>query len=152
MSNSNNKKKISTISWKPDLILASFHGIPKSYFDKGDPYQCYCQKTTRLMKEKFSDIPIEISFQSRFGPSAWLEPYTDKTLKTLPRKNIKNLLVICPGFSSDCVETLEEINIEGRETFIENGGKNFDLIPCLNDSDEHIDLLEGLIDKYLILK
>ncbi len=146
------KKKISTISWKPDLILASFHGIPKSYFDKGDPYQCYCQKTTRLMKEKFSDIPIEISFQSRFGPSAWLEPYTDKTLKTLPRKNIKNLLVICPGFSSDCVETLEEINIEGRETFIENGGKNFDLIPCLNDSDEHIDLLEGLIDKYLILK
>tara|TARA_Y100001970_G_C14203215_1_gene842389 strand:- start:227 stop:1240 length:1014 start_codon:yes stop_codon:yes gene_type:complete len=146
------KKKVSEIDWKPDLILASYHGIPKSYFDKGDPYQCYCQKTTRLMVEKYNDIPIETSFQSRFGPSEWLKPYTDKTLELLPGKNKKSILVICPGFSSDCVETLEEINIQGRESFINNGGKNFDLIPCLNDNDDHINLLTKLIKKYLISK
>ena len=144
------KKKILEINWKPDLILASYHGIPRSYFDKGDPYQCYCQKTTRLMTEKYKEIPIETSFQSRFGPSEWLKPYTDKTLEAFPRKNKKNILVICPGFSSDCVETLEEINIQGRESFINNGGKNFDLIPCLNDNDDHIDLLTKLIKRYLI--
>ncbi len=144
------KKKVLEINWKPDLILASYHGIPRSYFDKGDPYQCYCQKTTRLMTEKYKEIPIETSFQSRFGPSEWLKPYTDKTLEAFPRKNKKNILVICPGFSSDCVETLEEINIQGRESFINNGGKNFDLIPCLNDNDDHIDLLTKLIKRYLI--
>ena len=143
------KKKISTINWKQDLILASYHGIPKSYFVKGDPYQCYCQKTTRLIKEKFNDVKIETSFQSRFGPSEWLKPYTDKTLEELPRKNMKNILVICPGFSSDCVETLEEINIQGKESFLNNGGKNFDLIPCLNDNDDHINLFEDLIRKHL---
>ena len=82
-------KKISEINWKPDLIIASYHGIPKKYFDKGDPYQCYCQKTTRLMTEKYKEIPIETSFQSRFGPSEWLKPYTDKTLEAFPRKNKK---------------------------------------------------------------
>ena len=146
------KKKISLISWKPDLILASYHGIPKSYFQKGDPYQCYCQKTSRLMKEKFKEVLIESSFQSRFGPQEWLTPYTDKTLEALPRKGKKNILVICPGFSSDCVETLEEINIQGRESFLKNGGKNFDLIPCLNDEEDHINLIENLVKKYLILK
>ena len=95
------------IKWKPDLIIASYHGIPKEYFDKGDPYQCYCQKTTRLMKEKFQDVLIETTFQSRFGPREWLKPYTDKTLESLPSgKGIKNILMISPGFSSDCVETL----------------------------------------------
>ena len=146
------KKKISEISWKPDLILTSYHGIPKSYFDKGDPYQCYCQKTTRLIKEKFNDVPIEITFQSRFGPEQWLTPYTDKTLEELPNKGKKNVLVMCPGFSSDCVETLEEINIQGRESFIQNGGKNFDLIPCLNDEEKHIKLIETLIKKYLVVQ
>ena len=144
------KNKISINSWKPDLILASYHGIPKSYFDKGDPYQCYCQKTTRLIKEKFNEVPIETTFQSRFGPSEWLKPYTDKTLESLPSKGKKNILVICPGFSSDCVETLEEINIQGRETFIKHGGKNFDLIPCLNDNNDHINFIENLIKKYLL--
>ena len=146
------KKKISEIDWKPDLIVASYHGIPKDYFDKGDPYQCYCQKTTRLMKEKFDDVMIETTFQSRFGPREWLTPYTDKTLESLPTKDIKNILMICPGFSSDCVETLEEINIQGRESFMKNGGKNFDFIPCLNDSDDHIKLLESLVRKYLVIK
>ena len=143
------EKKIKEISWKPDLIISSYHGIPKSYFDKGDPYHCYCHKTTRLMKEKFNKIEIQTTFQSRFGPQEWLTPYTDKTLEELPKKGIKNLLVICPGFASDCVETLEEINIQGRESFLNNGGKNFDLIPCLNDNSDHIILFEKLVNKYL---
>ena len=143
------EKKIETISWKPDLIIASYHGIPKKYFDKGDPYHCYCHKTTRLIKEKFSKIEIQTTFQSRFGPQEWLTPYTDKTLESLSVKGIKNLLVICPGFASDCVETLEEINILGRETFLKNGGEKFDFIPCLNDSSEHIKLFENLVKKYL---
>ncbi len=144
------KKKISEISWKPDLIIASYHGIPQKYFDKGDPYQCYCQKTTRLMNEKFQEILIETTFQSRFGPDKWLTPYTDKTLENLPNKGKKSILMICPGFSSDCVETLEEINIQGRETFMNSGGENFEFIPCLNDNPDHIYLLESLVKKYLI--
>ena len=146
------KEKITAINWKPDLILASYHGIPKSYFDKGDPYQCYCQKTTRLIKEKFSDIEIQTTFQSRFGPQEWLTPYTDKTIESLPGKGIKNILVLCPGFASDCVETLEEINIQGKESFMKNGGKNFDLIPCLNDRPDHISFLSSLIKRYLVKK
>ncbi len=142
-------KKVKSINWKPDLIISSYHGIPKKYFDKGDPYHCYCHKTTRLIKEKYSLIDIQTTFQSRFGPQEWLTPYTDKTLEELPSKGIKNLLVICPGFASDCVETLEEINIQGRESFLTKGGKNFDLIPCLNDSTDHIDLFEDLIRKYI---
>ena len=143
------EKKIKSINWKPELIITSYHGIPKKYFDKGDPYHCYCHKTTRLIKEKFNLIDIQLTFQSRFGPQEWLTPYTDKTLKSLPEKGIKNLLIICPGFASDCVETLEEIDIQGREIFLSSGGKNFDLIPCLNDSSDHIDLFEKLISKYI---
>ena len=142
------ERKIKTLKWTPDLIISSYHGIPKTYFDKGDPYHCYCHKTTRLIKEKFKKVEIKTTFQSRFGPQEWLTPYTDKTLENLPKEDIKNLLVICPGFASDCVETLEEINIQGRESFIENGGKNFDLIPCLNDSLDHINLFEKLVKKY----
>ena len=143
------ERKINEIDWKPDLIISSYHGIPKNYFDKGDPYHCYCHKTTRLMKEKFNKVEIQTTFQSRFGPQEWLTPYTDKTLEKLPGEGIKNLLVITPGFASDCVETLEEINIQGRESFIEKGGENFDLIPCLNDNSEHINLFEKLVSKYL---
>ena len=143
------EKKMNELDWKPDLIISSYHGIPKSYFHRGDPYHCYCHKTTRLMREKFSKVEIQTTFQSRFGPQEWLKPYTDKTLESLPKKGIKNLLVICPGFASDCVETLEEINIQGRDTFIESGGNNFDLVPCLNDNEDHINLFENLIKKYL---
>ena len=142
------EKKINEINWKPDIILASYHGIPKKYFEKGDPYHCYCQKTTRLISEKFKKVPIKTTFQSRFGPQDWLQPYTDKTLESLPKEGKSNILVICPGFSSDCVETLEEISIQGKESFIRNGGKNFDLVPCLNDSEDHIDLLIHLVKKY----
>ena len=142
-------KKIEEIKWKPDLIITSYHGIPKSYFDKGDPYHCYCQKTTRLIKEKFNKINIQLTFQSRFGPQEWLTPYTDKTLEELPAKGIKKILVMCPGFASDCVETLEEINIQGRKSFLESGGEKFDLIPCLNDNPDHIKVFEKLVRKYL---
>ena len=141
------EKKINEINWKPDLIIASYHGIPKKYFDKGDPYHCYCHKTTRLISEKFNSIEIKTTFQSRFGPQEWLQPYTDKTLENLPKEGKKNILTICPGFSSDCVETLEEILIEGKESFINSGGENFDMIPCLNDSDDHIFLLKSLIQR-----
>ena len=140
-------KKIKEIDWKPDLILASYHGIPQKYFDKGDPYHCYCHKTTRLISEKFTSIKIKTTFQSRFGPEKWLQPYTDKTLENLPKEGKKNVLAICPGFSSDCVETLEEIQIQGKESFLESGGENFDMVPCLNDNDDHIILLKSLIQK-----
>ena len=146
------KKKISNINWKPDLIIASYHGIPKKYFDKGDPYHCYCMKTTRLIREKFKKIEIMTTFQSRFGPQEWLTPYTDKTFEEIPKKGKKNILVICPGFASDCVETLEEIAIQGKETFINSGGNNFDLIPCLNDNKDHINLLKNLVVSYMIKK
>ena len=139
--------KLAGINWKPDLILASYHGIPKKYFDKGDPYHCYCHKTTRLISEKFTFIKIKTTFQSRFGPEEWLKPYTDKTLENLPNEGVKNVLAICPGFSSDCVETLEEILIQGKESFLEAGGQNFDMISCLNDNDDHIKLLSNLIKK-----
>ena len=143
------KKKITEISWKPDLIVASYHGIPQKYFDKGDPYHCYCQKTSRLIKEKFLDIPLETTFQSRFGPEKWLQPYTDKMLEKLPSQGKKNILMICPGFSSDCVETLEEIGIQGKETFLNSGGINFDVISCLNDNEDHIHMMEKIVKNYI---
>ena len=145
------KKVLREISWKPDVIVASYHGVPKKYFDKGDPYHCYCQKTTRLLVEHMKiDIPIVTTFQSRFGPDEWLKPYTDETIDNMPKEGKKKILVICPGFASDCVETLEEISIEAKESFMENGGKKFATVPCLNYNKEHIDLLEYLIKKYLI--
>ena len=145
------KKVLRKINWTPDVIVASYHGVPKKYFDKGDPYHCYCHKTTRLLVEHMKiDIPIVTTFQSRFGPDEWLKPYTDETIDNLPNEGKKKILVICPGFASDCVETLEEISIEARESFIENGGENFLTVPCLNHNKEHIDLLEYLVSKYLI--
>ena len=140
-------KKISQIDWKPDVIVASYHGVPKKYFEKGDPYHCYCHKTTRLISEKLKKIPIITTFQSRFGPEQWLQPYTDKTLESLPKDGKKNILIICPGFSSDCVETLEEICIQGKNSFMKSGGENFDFIPCLNDNKDHIFLLKHLVEK-----
>ena len=141
------EKKLSELNWKPDTIVASYHGIPKKYFDKGDPYHCYCHKTTRLLSEKFKEIPIKTTFQSRFGPQEWLQPYTDKTIEKLPEEGKKNILVISPGFSSDCVETLEEISIQAKDSFLKSGGLNFEMVPCLNDSDDHIKLLKYLITK-----
>ena len=145
-------KKINEINWSPDLIVASYHGIPKKYFQKGDPYQCYCQKTSRLISEKFNKVPIKTTFQSRFGPQEWLKPYTDKAFENLPSEGKNNILVICPGFSSDCVETLEEIAIQGKNIFLNSGGKNFEIIPCLNDNSDHINLLKTLVTRYIVKK
>jgi len=142
-------KKLNEINWRPDLIVASYHGIPKKYFDRGDPYHCYCKKTSRLISEKFKEVKIITTFQSRFGPEEWLQPYTDKTLEKLPKEGTKKVLVISPGFASDCVETLEEISIQGKESFEKSGGEKFGFIPCLNDNDDHIKLLEHLVKKYL---
>ena len=142
-------KKLNSIEWTPDLIVASYHGIPKKYFEKGDPYHCYCQKTSRLVSEKLQRVKIITTFQSRFGPEEWLQPYTDKTLESLPKEGKKKILVISPGFASDCVETLEEISIQGKESFEKSGGEKFEFIPCLNDNDDHINLLEHLIKKNL---
>ena len=120
------------ITFKPDMIITSYHGIPEKYFKEWDPYHCYCHKTTRLLKEKMRiDIPFITTFQSRFGPQQWLKPYTDITLKALPAKGIKKILIICPGFASDCIETLEEIEIEAKDLFFESGGLKFNYVPLL---------------------
>ncbi len=137
---------------QPDLLLLSFHGAPKRYLIEGDPYHCQCAKTGRLIKEylKLNDENFMISFQSRFGSEPWLQPYTDETLERLGNKKIKHLAIATPGFSADNIETLEEINIEGREAFINSGGKKFTFIPCLNDSKYGMDLLYKLAKKELI--
>ena len=134
---------------KPQKIIFSYHGIPKKYLLNGDPYHCFCLKTTRLVKEKMglSDDEIMTTFQSRFGKAEWLQPYTSETLKELPKQGIKDIHIISPGFSSDCLETLEELEEENREYFMESGGEQYKYIPCLNDDDEHIDVFVNLIKK-----
>ncbi len=132
---------------RAEKLLFSFHGIPKAYFDAGDPYYCECHKTARLVAEKLNMDEEEwmLTFQSRFGPKEWLKPYTDITLKELASQGIKNVDVVCPGFSADCLETLEEINIRYRETFLAEGGENFTYIPALNDRPAHINALTNII-------
>ena len=136
---------------RPDILLLSFHGAPKRYLMEGDPYHCQCAKTGRLIKEylKLEDKNFMISFQSRFGSEPWLQPYTDETLEILGNKKVNHIAIATPGFSADNIETLEEINIEGRETFINSGGKKFTFIPCLNDSAYGMDLLHKLALKEL---
>ena len=140
------KKYMGGLSWKPDRILLAFHGLPREYLDKGDPYHCHCQKTARLVREKLgmSADFAQIVFQSRFGKAEWLKPYAQDTVEGLPAQGVKNLLMISPGFSSDCVETLEELAIGLQETFHENGGENFAVVPCLNDNAESIAMLARL--------
>ncbi len=135
---------------KPQKIIFSYHGIPKRYLTNGDPYHCFCLKTTRLVKEYMglSDDEIMTTFQSRFGREEWLKPYTSETLKELPKQGIKNIHIISPGFSSDCLETLEELEEENKEYFMESGGENYHYIPCLNDHDDHIDVFVNLIKKH----
>ena len=133
-----------------ERLLMSFHGIPEEYFHKGDPYHCECHKTGRLLAENLglSEQQWQISFQSRLGPKQWLQPYTDKTMQGLAQNGVKSLQVLCPGFSADCLETLEEIAIEDRDIFLEAGGERFEYIPCLNDDADHIDLLAGLVEQH----
>ncbi len=134
---------------KPEILVCSYHGVPKRYLMEGDPYHCQCQKTTRLLKERlgWADTEIVTTFQSRFGPEEWLKPYTVEEVARLAEAGKKNIAVIAPAFSADCIETLEEINEEIRESFEEAGGEHFTYIPCLNDDDAHIGaLVEALED------
>ena len=135
---------------KPQKIVFSYHGIPKKYHTQGDPYHCFCLKTTRLVKEymQLSDEEVLTTFQSRFGRQEWLQPYTSQTLKELPSQGIKKINIISPGFSADCLETLEELEVENREYFEKAGGEDYHYIPCLNDNSMHIDMMEHLINKH----
>jgi len=132
------------------FLLMSFHGIPQRYLHNGDPYHCYCQKTGRLVAEKLHLTKDEyrVSFQSIFGREEWLKPYTEATLKGLPKDGIKHVQVICPGFAADCLETLEEIAVENRDYFMTAGGQEYSYIPALNDSPEHIELLADVIKNH----
>lgn len=139
---------IAALDFEPDLILASFHGMPARTLALGDPYHCQAQKTARLLRDALGR-DVRIAFQSRFGPAKWLEPYFDKTLETLPGEGIKKVAVVAPGFSADCLETLEEIAIRGREAFSHAGGTHFAYIPCLNAGEGGMRMLELLVAREL---
>ena len=145
------KQHIKDLPWKPDLILASFHGLPREYLTKGDPYYRHCMKTADLLREKMKLSPeqLQVVFQSRFGRAEWLQPYAQETVEGLPAKGVKNLVMIMPGFSADCVETLEEVAIGLDETFKHAGGVNFSAVPCLNDSPLSIGMLDMLVRQEL---
>ncbi|MEZ5842723.1 MAG: ferrochelatase [Hyphomicrobiaceae bacterium] len=139
------------LEWQPEVVMASYHGIPQSYFDKGDPYHCQCMKTSRLLRERlgWDKDKLITTFQSRFGPEEWLKPYTDKTVEELAKKGVKRLAIFNPGFVSDCLETLEEIAGEAGENFLHNGGEKFAHIPCLNDSDLGMGVIETVVRREL---
>ncbi len=141
------KRAYATMDATPDVLVTSYHGLPQEYLDKGDPYHCTCHKTTRLMRERlgWDKDAVVTTFQSRFGPKQWLQPYTVEMVAELARQGKKHIAVMAPGFSADCVETLEEINEEIKEAFEEAGGERFDYIPCLNDDDAHIDMMEAIV-------
>lgn len=142
---------LARLDFTPDLVLTSYHGMPQSYLERGDPYHCQCFKTTRLLAEHLGwpREKLMVTFQSRFGPTKWLEPYTDETLKSLPGKGVKKIAIMAPAFSADCIETLEEIAITGREEFEHAGGEKFAYIPCLNASAPGMDMLEALVRREL---
>jgi ferrochelatase len=143
--------ELKRLPFVPELILASFHGIPKSYVEEGDPYPSHCEATVRLLQErmKLDDSKLMLTFQSRFGRAEWLQPYTDKTVEALARRGVKNLVVVTPGFSADCLETLEEIAVENGDIFKANGGENFAAIPCLNDSEEGMRVISHVVVREL---
>jgi ferrochelatase len=145
------EKHLATLDFKPEVILASYHGIPKSYSDKGDPYRAQCLETSRLLRARLGmdDKQFRSTFQSRFGPEEWLQPYTDETLVELAKQGIKSVAVLNPGFVVDCLETVDEIGHEAAEEFHEAGGENFSHIPCLNDSEEGMKVIETLVRREL---
>ncbi|MEI8719606.1 ferrochelatase [Mesorhizobium sp. M7A.F.Ca.US.006.04.2.1] len=145
------ERHLATLDFEPEVVITSYHGIPKPYFEKGDPYHCHCQKTTRLLRERlgWDDKKLIITFQSRFGAQEWLQPYTDKTVEKLAQDGVKSIAVVNPGFSVDCIETLDEIGREAAETFHHAGGKNFAHIPCLNDSAEGMAVIEAMVRREL---
>jgi ferrochelatase len=140
--------QLAALDFEPQRLLLSFHGMPKRTLERGDPYHCHCQKTARLLSEQLK-IPTDIAFQSRFGRAKWLEPATDKVLADYPKQGVKRIAVAAPGFSADCVETVEELGIRGRETFLASGGEAFARLECLNDSPVGMDMLEALFRREL---
>jgi len=138
------ESQLANLDFTPDELVISFHGMPERTLHLGDPYHCHCQKTARLLSEAMGR-DLVISFQSRFGRAKWLEPATDDTIQRLAREGKKKIAIFAPGFAVDCLETLEELAIQGREEFEEAGGKDFAYLPCLNDSDAGMDMLETLI-------
>ena len=140
------QRNLAKLDFEPDTVVASFHGLPIRYHTSGDPYHCHCAKTARLLRERLGWPPekLRVAFQSRFGPEKWLEPALDDLLEQLAHNGVKKVAVVSPGFSSDCVETLEEIALEGEEEFLEAGGDKFAYLPCLNADPEGIDVLEAV--------
>ena len=139
------------VDFEPEAIIASFHGIPQAYVDKGDPYLQQCIETTEALRVALGPLgkKLKMTFQSRFGRAEWIKPYTDKTVEQLARDGVKRIAIVTPGFAADCLETLEEIAEENKEIFLEHGGERFSYIPCLNDSDRGIRVLVHLIEREL---
>ena len=142
------ESQLAALDFVPERIVASFHGMPKRTLELGDPYHCHCQKTARLLSEAMGRELI-VAFQSRFGPAKWLGPATDETLEALPAQGVRKVAVVAPGFSADCLETLEELAIRGRESFVAAGGTDFAYLPCLNDSAGGIAMLRDLVAREL---
>lgn len=148
-------RQIEALTFRPEVMLLSFHGMPQQTLEKGDPYYCHCMKTARLLREElatraaFEGVRFETTFQSRFGPARWLEPSTDATLMAEGDKGTKRLVVAAPGFAADCVETLEELAIEGREEFLEHGGEEYAVLDCLNTSDAGLAMIDTMLRREL---
>lgn len=148
-------RQVQGLVFKPEVMLLSFHGMPQQTLQKGDPYHCHCCKTARLLREElarrpeFGGVRFETTFQSRFGPAAWLEPSTDATLIAEGGKGTKRLVVAAPGFAADCVETLEELALEGRDEFIEAGGEHYAVLDCLNTSDHGLAMIDAMLRREL---
>ncbi len=145
------RRSLAALDFEPEVVVASFHGLPLDYFQKGDPYHCQCVKTARLLREAlgWEKDRLITTFQSRFGRAEWLQPYTAETIENLAKKGVKRLAVITPGFSADCVETLEEIAMQGGEIFHEHGGEKFAALPCLNDAPESIAMMKAILGREL---
>ena len=139
---------LAELDFTPQAIVASFHGMPQRTLELGDPYHCHCRKTARLLAEA-SGRELLVAFQSRFGRAKWLEPATDITLADLPKRGVTRVAILAPGFAADCLETLEELAIRGRESFLASGGTHFAYLPCLNDSEESVAMLRALIGREL---
>lgn len=142
---------VAALDFEPDLILTSYHGMPVEYLKKGDPYHCQCHKTTRLVREKLGwpEDKLMVTFQSRFGRSEWLQPYTDETLMALPSRGVKKVAIVAPAFSADCIETLEELSLEARDQFLDAGGERYAYIPCLNDTEDGMAVIESIVRREL---
>ena len=142
------ERQLAALDFTPERLLLSFHGMPKRTLQLGDPYHCHCRKTARLLGEAMT-IPVDVAFQSRFGPAKWLEPATDDTLKAYPAAGVTKVAIAAPGFSADCLETIEELGIRGREDFVAAGGTHFARLDCLNDSDAGMAMLDALVRREL---